>query len=121
MITQEALKEAGFKKFTQKNLWQYTDAGWQLCVRDKEGNKKYYITVAEYKATTPLVPSYDNSKYPDLMKALRGAYSYQPEGQFETEDGITFNIEMLVHNETVQDVLDFFERMYYRMNCKDYD
>ena len=111
MITQEALKEAGFKKFTQKNLWQYTDTGWQLCVRDKEGNKKYYITIAEY----------DNSKYPDLMKALSCTHSYQPEGQFETEDGITFNIEMLVHNETVQDVLDFFEKIYYRMDCKAYE
>lgn len=111
MITQEALKEVGFKKFTQKNFLQYTDTGWQLCVRDEEGNKKYYVTIAEY----------DNSKYLGITKALKYAYSYQPEGQFETEDGITFNIEMLVHNETVQDALDFFERIYCRMNCKSYE
>ena len=112
MITQEALEEAGFKKFTQKNIWHYTDTGWQLCVRDSAGNKKYSITV----------PEYDNSNYPEIMKYENGnRYSFQPEGQFTTKDCITFNIYMLLHNNnnnTVQDVLDFFENIYYRMNCK---
>ena len=105
MITQQDLIAAGFKKFNQKNLWQFTETGWQKCIRDKEGNKKYFITIAEY----------DNSNFPDILKNS-GKYSFQPEGQFETEDGITFNIEML-HPKSVGEVLDFFEKIYYRMNC----
>lgn len=109
MLTQQALEEAGFKKFHQKNLWNLTDTGWQICIRDTEGNKKYYITIAEY----------DTSKYPEIMQRS-GRYSYQPEGQFDTEDGVTFDIQMHRPN-SVQEVLDFFEQVYYRMNCKQYD
>ena len=57
MITQEQLRQAGYKPFTQRNLKEYTNSFWQKRFDDEKG-KKYFITVAEY----------DNSKYKDIYQ-----------------------------------------------------
>lgn len=109
MITQEALTRAGFKRFVQKGCWQYTNAGWQLCVRDNEGNKLYFITIAEY----------DNKEFPGIEQRA-GRYSFEPEGQFVTSQGVTFNFTM-IGAESIEQVFSFFNEAYNKLGCVAYD
>lgn len=109
MISKESLTKAGFKRFVQKGYWQYTDVGWQLCVRDDEGNKLYFITIAEY----------DNKEFPGIEQRL-GRYSFEPEGQFVTSKGVTFNFTM-IGAESVEQVLSFFNEVYNKLGCVAYD
>lgn len=106
-ITQESLLAAGYKRFTQSNLWQFTNVGWQKRFDDAKG-KKYFITIAEY----------DNSQYPDLYE-LRGRYSFQPETQFEA-NGVTFDVQM--HSpKSIEEMQAFFENMWYSLGCDYYE
>lgn len=107
VITQEQLKLAGYKPFTQNGLSAYTNSYWQKRFVDEKG-KKYFITIAEY----------DNSSYKELFE-LRGKYSFQPEAQFESH-GVTFNIQML-SPESIEEMEAFFEKMWYNMNCNYYE
>lgn len=109
MISQEELIKAGFKRFVQRGCWQYTDTGWQLCVRDTEVNKLYFITIAEY----------DNKEFPGIEQRA-GRYSFEPEGQFVTSKGITFNFTM-IGAESIEQVLEFFAELYDKMECKPYE
>lgn len=109
MITHKQLLEAGFKRFVQKGCWQYTDVGWQICVRDDKGNKLYFITIAEY----------DNESFPEIMKHS-GRYSFSPEGQFMTSKCNTFAFTML-GAKSVEQVLEFFAELYTKMDCKPYE
>ena len=106
-VTQAALKAAGYKQFTQRNIWQYTSIGWQKCFRDEKG-KKYYITIAEY----------DNSQFPNI-KEICGDYSFQPETQFES-NGTTFDVQM--HRpDSIEQMEEFFENLWKSMNCNYYE
>ena len=106
-VTQESLREAGFKLFKQKGLSQFTDSYWQRRFTDGRG-RKYFITIAEY----------DNSNYPQLLE-LRGKYSFTPETQFEV-NGVTFDVQM--HSpKSIEEMLDFFESMWNSMNCNYYE
>ena len=109
MITHNQLQEAGFKQFRQKCLWRFTDTGWQLCVRDNEGNKLYFITIAEY----------DNKEFPGIEQRA-GRYSFEPEGQFVSTKGVTFDFTM-IGAESIEQVLEFFAELYVKMDCKDYE
>lgn len=106
-LTQESLRQAGFKPFKQKGLSQFTDSYWQKCFNDTKG-KKYFITVAEY----------DNSRFPQLLE-LRGRYGFSPNTQFEC-NGVTFDIEML-SPKSMEEMLDFFESMWKNMSCDYYE
>lgn len=107
VITQEQLKLAGYKPFTQRNLKEFTNSFWQKRFDDTKG-KKYFITIAEY----------DNSNYKELFK-LRGKYSFQPETQFES-NGVTFDVQMHAPK-CIEEMEAFFEKMWYNLSCDYYE
>lgn len=106
-VTQDSLRQAGFKPFKQKGLSDWTDSYWQKRFDDTKG-KKYFITIAEY----------DNSRFPQLLE-LKGKYSFAPDSQFKA-NGVTFDVQM--HSpQSIEEMLDFFENMWKNMNCDYYE
>ena len=98
MITKDQLIAAGYNPFKQKGVREYTEAFWQKRFDDDKG-KKYFITIAEY----------GNSEH---------NFMYSPFTQFESHN-VTFDIEMH-HPESVEQIEEFFESTWVRMDCNYY-
>lgn len=109
MITREDLIASGYKPFTSKILSQYSDKGYQKCLRDEKG-KKYYITLIEY----------DWDQFPEAVQQKGYRYSYAPETQFNTQDGTVFDLQML-SPESIEQMEVFFEDVWTKMNCQYYE
>jgi hypothetical protein len=67
------------------------------------------ITIAEY----------DNKEFPGIEQRS-GRYSFEPEGQFVTSKGVTFNFTM-IGAESVEQVFSFFNEVYNKLDCVAYD
>ena len=88
------LIEAGYREFKPCSiLKKHAEKGWQKSIRGEHG-KLYFITVYEY-----------------LPSAGGRGLCFTADGQFDTKDGLTCNME-LFHGWTVKQLETFFETIY---------
>ena len=112
--------EAGYKDFTPTSLFTSSKKAYQKKFKDRHGIK-YYITCYEY----------DWSIYPEQVQNMHYHKSWSFHGQFDLKDGRTFNFETVGwyfsdnkwnHKvNTLQDVEDFFENLWKKLDCERYD
>ena len=101
MITAETLINSGYRKYPA--TWRpYASAVYQKRVDDEHG-KKYFVNVYEYAGT---------------MSSPK--YSYEGDAQFVDGYGNTFNVQLL-HPESVEQVDEFFERIFVSLKCEHYE
>lgn len=102
--------KAGYKRFEHvKHIRPYAEYGFQKLISDNNG-KKYYITVFVY----------DNSEY--LEKYNMQQFSFSPDVQFETKEGFTMNIELLLNEDsTITQVEQQLENLWLNNACKYYE
>lgn len=104
----EQFLENGYKLYKQ-NGKEFL----QKCIRDKFGEKKYFINlnIHDFRDLKTLTIK-QNSNFPDFM--------YEADGQFTTKNDKVFNVELLDIN-NVESTEQFFENIFKCMNCKYYD
>jgi len=96
------LKER-YREFLAPVTRPYAESAHQLCVRADDGSKLYFINVYIY----------DNIGHSGV--------DYEAECQFTDENGRAVDV-MLHHDwKTIEEMEDFFEKMYRNMNFKPYD
>lgn len=80
---------------------------WQKCYYTKEGNKKYFVNIEEIDLTgftfSPL------------------GIVYEANVQFETRNEEQFNCSLINHNPTIEQIEKFFEDLFVKMECRNYD
>ena len=100
MVNGEILEANGYKKYSGY-ISEYFKSLYQKCIRDENGNKKYYIDVLEW----------DLSELEARAGTRLTGVRYEAKAQLECKDGNTVNIEMLSGWE-LEDMEKFFEKMF---------
>ena len=108
-MTPQTLLGAGYTQFhdrmAEDSLGEWYRASYQKRVRDKFGTR-YFITIRH-----SVIPA---------MFGNPQRNSFAPENQF-TKDGTTFNVEMLHHNESVEQVEAFFDHLWTTLRLDYYE
>lgn len=115
----DEMVQAGFREFKPNGVFKpRASKAFQKKYTD-EGGIKYFITCYEH----------DWSNIPDHRRPYPKSWEF--DGQFELEDGRTFNFETVGwfffptqwgHKVcTLNDVEEFFEKMWRNMNCVHYE
>ena len=109
MLSPEILLSAGYKNFHDRmsadKLGEWYRASYQKRVSDETGTR-YFITIRH-----------------GVMPAMSGQPSrefFTPENQF-AKGGTTFNIEMLHHDESLEQVEAFFAEMWATLRLDYYE
>jgi len=109
MITLGALLSVGYNQFHDRSaadrLGEWYRASFQKRVRDEFGTR-YFITIRH-----GVMPAMSGSPARDF---------FTPENQF-TKDGTTFNVEMLHHRESLEQVEAFFDHLWTTLRLDYYE
>lgn len=100
MNTEEILQN-GYKQFLNcllQNNEMYVES-YQKCFRDEKG-KKYFITIDKFLF-----------KDKEIIEA---------NNQFRS-NGMTINVEVLINNQTVQEIENFYENFFVLHKCDYYE
>ncbi len=105
----EQLTAEGFKSWNNTMNPAY-HSSWQLCVRNEEGVKLYFVNVdlADYSEMNGVPDSWKEDLVPEY------------DVQFQNESG-TFDVQFFGLGKSVGEALEFYSNMFKVMNCFDYD
>jgi len=105
------LKER-YREFRVPVTHRDADSAHQLCVRADDGSKLYFISVYVYDKGIRWLAG---------RKIGHSGVGYQAECQFTDENGRA--VDVVLHHDwkTIEEMEDFFEKMYRNMNFKPYD
>ena len=108
MLTVKDFTDNGYKQFPNSGL-NNSDFGLQKLISDEVG-KRYYITVWVYDWT-----SYEKYHLPYEI-------SFAPDVQLRLQNGMNFNVEMLLNpDSTIQNIEYFYNEMWEKFNCQYYE
>lgn len=107
LITKENLLKSGYRAY-KTNIKTNNECYVESYEKrfDDEKGKKYFI---HYDC-------YDNRRLSKHITKI----DFQAKAQFNTNKE-TFNITYLINNTTIEDVEQFFEEIFKKMNCKHYE
>lgn len=108
MSIEKDLKEHGFIEYKNNILAKDAKTSYQLRVRNNQGVTKYFINVDLYDF------SYIVSAPESMKKTLQPQWNVR----FQNSSGV-FNVDYF--GENIQEVLGFYEDMFQRMECTNYD
>ena len=88
-------------------IGMHAESAHQLCIRADDGSKLYFINVYMY----------DHGKITGLVPKI----GYQAECCFTGEDGLMFDVILHHDWKTIEQMENFFHKMYHSMDCKPYE
>ena len=106
----QAFVLAGYHEYACGAMLKSADTLLQKCIRDKEGNRLYFINVWCYDWT-----KYSNHSLPD------NKFSIQPDVQFDAHGDKTFDVTLHNAYAGVGEIEAFFEKVYLAMGCEPYE
>ena len=110
-MTLDELEQAGYRKHVSQSydIFKKTDTLYQKLIKDEVG-KKYYIDVWVYNNLA--------YKREGRMPPTSPDFSFQPEVQFYGEnDEVLFGVIYAGSKSSVREIEDFFEGVWFYMNC----
>ena len=101
-MKEQDLIEADYTEYSPNNILRSEDRAYQKWFYSLAGSKSYSIHISVYDR-------------PDMTEGFHG------HAQFRRTDGIIFNVEFLIHDETIDTIEAFYKDVFDKMDCTHYN